>query len=237
MAKRSFSGPNESVFTTTVGCPAVLNESCEQPISSFGNSPVCVQVKSDSILVSNIFQTPVTPANWLRPTHDHDVPTHLNEELDYRRLSVAPVLTPPSFSVLDYMNLYPTSFDVVRFRHMHTACNQLQGRGHLGKLRNKAVGGWAKRWNHYGDRGALDCRCVGEETDSLFVQCRQEVDYENRLVALLAWMRGKVMVSEINLILIISLCPSSFTTCGSSTFTNTGSANTISTCICVLIFG
>lgn len=47
----------------------------------------------------------------------------------------------------------------------------------------------AKRWNHFGAHGTLECRCVGEGANLQFLRCREEVDYERQLVELLAWTR------------------------------------------------
>lgn len=46
------------------------------------------------------------------------------------------------------------------------------------------VSTWARLCNHWGGRSALDCGCVGEEMDTSFVWCREEVDYERQMVKL-----------------------------------------------------
>lgn len=54
-----------------------------------------------------------------------------------------------------------------------------------------AVAGSRKRWNPWGGRGPLGCRCIGGDTDSPFVRCNEAVDYERKLVELLVRMHEK----------------------------------------------
>lgn len=48
---------------------------------------------------------------------------------------------------------------------------------------------FCREGGHRGDRPAPNHRCVGEETDSLFVLCGKEVDYKRLLVIFMAWIR------------------------------------------------
>lgn len=58
----------------------------------------------------------------------------------------------------------------------------------LGEHCGMAVAAWAKRWNHWGGLGALECRCVGKGTYQQFMRYHEEMDYDFWLVDLLAWM-------------------------------------------------
>lgn len=53
---------------------------------------------------------------------------------------------------------------------------------------------WEKRENHWRSPGPFDCCCVGEETDSPLVRCREGLNYEHWLVELLAWIRENAEV-------------------------------------------
>lgn len=63
--------------------------------------------------------------NALRPSYDRDVPTYLNEEFDHRRLFDSPVVTPPPFSVFEYVERYSAYLYVGRFRRLQTYGNEL----------------------------------------------------------------------------------------------------------------
>lgn len=104
----------------------------------------------------------------MRPSYDWDVPTHPNEKFDHCRLCDAPVVTPLPFSVSEYLE-YPTCFDARRFCRMRTDWNELKVRDCACKRHDTAVDGWAKRWNHWGDRSPHSCRCIGQVTDSPIV--------------------------------------------------------------------
>lgn len=66
---------------------------------------------------------------------------------------------------------------MVRFHRMPTVCNELPVLERLCKHCHTAVTCRALRRNHRRIRRALDFRCVGEETDSLFVHSYKEGYY------------------------------------------------------------
>lgn len=86
------------------------------------------------------------------------------------------------------MDRFPESFDAFRFRGMHNNGNELRVQDRHGEARDTAVAEWNNLWNHWGRHSALERRCVGTETDSQFVCCREEVGFEGQLVELLKWM-------------------------------------------------
>lgn len=89
------------------------------------------------------------------------------------------------------MEQYPNLFGMVRFRRIQNDGNELQLRTCPDKRCDTAVPVCAKGRNHWGGRGALECRCVGEDMEFPFVRFRKEVDYERQVVEWLAWMRGQ----------------------------------------------
>lgn len=71
---------------------------------------------------------------------------------------------------------------------MRTASNELRIFDGHGGLQDTAVEACSRRWNHRDGCSALDFHCVGTETESQYVRCREVVSYECRLVELLTWM-------------------------------------------------
>lgn len=120
------------------------------------------------------------------------MPTHPNKEFVHHRLRDAPGVTLPPFSVFDYEDWYSNFFHVVLLPRMWRDGNALQMREGPGLSPNTAFAGWAKRWNHWGGRGTLDYRGVGEETDSPFARCCGEVYYVQQLVEMIAWICEQV---------------------------------------------
>lgn len=133
MAGCRISGLMEYVVKSTGCSPAVSDISFSQPASCFESVIKSGSVMSELSRVLNIFPTPVTHANLLRPTFDCEVPTHLNQDFDYRRLQDAPVVTPPHFSVFDYIDRCLNFLEVVRFLHMWTDGNELKMRKRFGE--------------------------------------------------------------------------------------------------------
>lgn len=122
--------------------------------------------------VLNIFPVPVTWTNPLRHSYDRDVPSHPNEEFDNPHLCDAPFVTPLPFSVFQYLKWYPTCFNADRFWQVQADVNEWRGWDRLSQRRDISVSGWAKPWSHWDGRRTLSCRCVVDETDSPFLQCR-----------------------------------------------------------------
>lgn len=58
-----------------------------------------------------------------------------------------------------------------------------------GHERETMLSVWLKRWNPWGDHGALELHCSSSETYYRFILCRKEADYEKQLASVLAWMR------------------------------------------------
>lgn len=54
-----------------------------------------------------------------------------------------------------------------------------------------ALADWAKRWYHWGGCHMLDCCCIGEDSDSSFLQCCEGVHYGPWPVKLVLWMQGQ----------------------------------------------
>lgn len=87
---------------------------------------------------------------------------------------------------------------------MPTNENELQTRDSCGEHYDPAVAewtGWTGRWIYWGGRNAVSCRWDGEEIDSPFVRCRDEVDYKCPLDELPARMpkQGASPASKPNL--------------------------------------
>lgn len=82
-------------------------------------------------------------------------PRHPNEEFDQRRHRDAPVVTPSPFSVFEFLEQYPTCFDVGRSSCMPTGGSELRVRTRPGERRVMAVAEWVKLWNHWDTKGAL----------------------------------------------------------------------------------
>lgn len=125
--------------------------------------------------------------------------------------------------MFEYLERYPTCFDVGGFRRRRTDGNELQVGGHLGKHRDPAVAGWAKRWNLWGGHGALNNRLVGKETYLPFVHCA-EVAYESQVVG---FWRGRAItetIFPINRILNTLWCRHSSMTFSSLIVMSIGSA-------------
>lgn len=139
--------------------------------------------------------------NPLCLSYDRDVPTHPNEEFDRRRFHDEHVVTPLPFSMFEFLERYPTSYDAGRLRRLWTDGAEFQVPDHLGKRQDAAIAGWAKRWTNYGGRSALSWHCRGKDTESPFVCCREELDYEGRMVGFLAWMgfQEDFVTDELNL--------------------------------------
>lgn len=111
------------------------------PVPAFQLTPTFVPVMSAWSQAPNIFPVLVTWNNLLRMSHARDVPTHPNEELNYRHVCDASDVTPPPFSVFDHLERYTTCFDVGRSRRMLIYGNEVQVRDLLGERRCTAVPG------------------------------------------------------------------------------------------------
>lgn len=76
-----------------------------------------------------------------RTSFNREIPTHLNEDFDHRRIRDAPVMAPLPFSVFECVDWYPTYFDATRFRRMQTNRNNLQVRKRLGEPHDTVFAG------------------------------------------------------------------------------------------------
>lgn len=73
----------------------------------------------------------------------------------------------------------------MHFRLMQNYGNERQGHKSVEECCNMAVVGRAKRWNHCRGRRALDWTCIGDETSSQAVPCREDFCEEYWLAKLL----------------------------------------------------
>lgn len=64
--------------------------------------------------------------NPLCPTYDWDVQAHPNEEFSHCPHRDARVVTPPPFTVFEYVERHPTYFDVGRFHRVQNDVNEWQ---------------------------------------------------------------------------------------------------------------
>lgn len=222
-------------MTSTIGCSVVPDSSCNQLVSCF--QPVIkwasVILKSSRIL--NIFSTPVKQTNSLQPDHDCGVLTHSVEVLDCFRLRDATVVTPPPFSMSDYIEAYPNFFDMPRSRCVWDDCNELLVHGHLENCGNTAVTGCMKCWIHCGGVGPLTFAMLAKRRI-----CRS-CSVVKRGIINAAWSEclhggvSRLEVLKISLIWIILFSHHSLTACGVSSVTNSGPAIVNLKCGCVLM--
>lgn len=110
--------------------------------------PTRAPAMSESIRTLHISPYPVAWTNPLGLARHKGAPMPPNEDFYHRRHCDAPVVTPLPYSVFEYLERYPACFDAGRFRWMWNDGNEMQGRNRLGKVRDTAVSGWPKRWNH-----------------------------------------------------------------------------------------
>lgn len=75
------------------------------------------------------------------------------------------------------MDQYLIFSDIILFSRMRTSGSQLQVCDLLGND-DTAVADWEECSNHCGGCSATDCHCPREETDSPFVQCHKELQYD-----------------------------------------------------------
>lgn len=129
----------DSIVESTNGRPIVPHIGFSHAVSCFQPVINSTPVLSESSRSRNIFAAPVTRASLLRSTNDRDKPTHPNEQFDHRLFRGAPVVTAPTFLVFDYIDLYLTFFDMVRFLRVQTKCNKLQARDRFGEYPHPAV--------------------------------------------------------------------------------------------------
>lgn len=85
------------------------------------------------------------------------------------------------------MERHLNCFDTVCFRCMQDDGNALQVLHILVQRCSKSVSNCTNGQAHWGVLDAVDCRSVGEEMDSLFVQYFEKMNYELQLIELLTW--------------------------------------------------
>lgn len=91
------------------------------------------------------------------------------------------------YSVMEYISRYSNYLDACLFAVMRIVADQPLIYDHrFNKYRDTAVGAWIKRWRNCDGRGASLSQCPHASTDSPFVWCYEEVDYERRLSAIVA---------------------------------------------------
>lgn len=142
--------------------------------------------------VLNIFLAPTTRSNLLQQNYDREIKTHLKKEFDHNRLRNAPVVTLTSFSVFEYMDQYPIFFQCALSSWYVNSWNELHLEEIHGKLSDTAVAGCAKRWNAWGVRCVLDCRCVGEKSNSFVCMLSRRGlgrTMDGRTAGMSAWAR------------------------------------------------
>lgn len=82
-------------------------------------------------------------------------------------------MTPPQFSVFEYLEQYLTCFKGGLFRQMWSGGNVLQVWDRLGEGRDTSVAVLARHWNSWACLDPLICHRVGNETDFPFVRGRE----------------------------------------------------------------
>lgn len=114
MGGNQISCPVGSVITSSPDRLAVLDNLFRQSINIvlFTTDDVSL---FDGEQAPNMFPNPATHDSPLRSGYDRTVPTYPDEEFDHRRNQYGPLLTPPSFTVFEYINQFPDSFDDLRF--------------------------------------------------------------------------------------------------------------------------
>lgn len=79
-----------------------------------------------------MFLTPVTRDSPLRPSYNRNVLTYPSQEFNHRRHRDELSSTPPTFTVLEYMDQIPAPFDALSFQRMRTNGNELRIRDGYG---------------------------------------------------------------------------------------------------------
>lgn len=89
----------------------------------------------------------------------------------------------------EYISTYANSIDAKRFEFMHEAGSAASVKDTRGADHMTRFGAWAARWNHWGNRGALQSLCKGAYVDTPYLRCFEEQGYEERLAALVSRYR------------------------------------------------
>lgn len=110
-----------SVITSSPGWSGVLDNLFSQPFK-------IILSTTDNVTLSG-GEEAGTRDNQLRPIHDRNVPTYLNEGFDNRRNRDGPLLTPLPFTVFQYRDRFPDLLNASRLRRMRTDGNELRIRG------------------------------------------------------------------------------------------------------------
>lgn len=74
------------------------------------------------------------------------------------------------------------------FHRKGTDRDELQVRARFCQRLETVIAGRVKCDNHCGGGNVLDCCCMGDERDLLFVQCRKWIVHERWMFKLLVWM-------------------------------------------------
>lgn len=143
-----------------------------------------------------------------------------NEELNPCLASDVPLVTPPPFSVFDYMDLYLTSLDVVSSRHVLNNGYEVQVQDPLDKCNYTSLEVWAKRWNFGAVAPPLRFDVFVKGWNVVF-EVWKGGDYKCWLLKLLDWLHDQVKVLANKPHLDNFILSSLFDSLGPSIVTNT----------------